>query len=311
MKSPPPAGSSCGSSVESTSRIRRPTAHCGRAISLGLLIVGVSCGEAGAGAGAKDRGTPRGSAAVLVERDLLDLIAALTPPPERSSNSVHDDWLARRRLALERSKEASPEFGSKALEAFEERREAPIAVRNGLLEAAANANPTAAVPVLAQLVAEYGEDLGVRTEACRLLGESGPERAIEVIGPILADPERPVTSPPDESLLAGWLRAHEILGREPLPYLALIATDIQRDESTRHLAVRALANYPSKLTTSALEEVLTESTGNAYLRRLATQSLLQVVPKAEFCPLVERVYDREADLNFQLFLADVIERHCP
>ena len=75
--------------------------------------------------------------------------------------------------------------------------------------------------------------------------------------------------------------------------------------------MRSLERYPSKVTLAALEEVLRESTGNAYLRRLAAQTMVKVGDPETVCPILQRTFDNEADTNFQFFLRDVIEEHCP
>ncbi len=279
-----------------------------RTAVLAVLLLGVGCAKTEAGAVRDEPGAD--SSPALVEQELGDLVTALRPPPVDAHSGIHDDWLRRRRTTLDRMKNADPAFGEHILAEFAERSDAPLHLRTGLLEAATRANPVAAREVLAELVSQYGEDLGVRTEACRLLGESSPERAIEVIEPILMDPERASTSPPDEAMLDGWLRAHEALDRVPMPGLAMIATDIRRDQATRHRAVRALADYPGGITVPALQEILVESTGNAYLRRLATQSLIEVVEPGELCGMLEDVFLREADGEFKAFLANVIEDHC-
>ena len=65
------------------------------------------------------------------------------------------------------------------------------------------------------------------------------------------------------------------------------------------------------MTLAALEEVLRESTGNAYLRRLSAQSMVKIGDFESICPILQRTFDHEADTNFQLFLLNVIEENCP
>jgi hypothetical protein len=45
-------------------------------------------------------------------------------------------------------------------------------------------------------------------------------------------------------------------------------------------------------------------------RRYAAQSLAVTVAKDELCPLLERVFGKEADVGFQQFLAALLEEHC-
>jgi hypothetical protein len=302
-------------------RRRRPGLHG----ALGLVLLLAACSESSAttaatagSAGdrattgeAADAGRDAPTSGPQLEREVGDLVAAFTPPAETATTSVQDDWLRRRRATLTRMRSMPRELGEAALAAYRERRDDPVPVRSGLLEAASIAAPEATRPELVRLVTEYGDDLGLRTDACRLLGESSPDRAIEVFPKILLDPQRSSTAPPDEAMLAGWLRACELSGASPLPALARLATDLQRDQATRHLAVRALADYPSKVTLSALEEVLRESTGNAYLRRLAAQTMIEVGEFETVCPILHDTFEHEADTNFQLFLEDVIETYCP
>ena len=64
-----------------------------------------------------------------------------------------------------------------------------------------------------------------------------------------------------------------------------------------------------------MRTVLVESTGNAQLRRVAAQSLLahrkvDAETDATFCTIMEEVMNKEADINFQHFLVNVIEEHC-
>jgi len=247
---------------------------------------------------------------VLAEQRIGDLIAAFTPPEATTTSAVQDDWLRRRRATMARMKRGDEELGALLVEAFLTRKDLSVPVRSGLLEAASYANPKAATPTLIQIVENYGEDIGLRTDACRFLGASAPEAGIETLGKILFESDRAATGPGDEALLDGWLEAHRQLDRDPGRDLADLATEIGRDEATRHLAIRALGQYPSKLSASALEEVLFESSGNSYMRRLAAQSMIEISEREDFCPIFIRLFEREADVNFQLFLESTINEYC-
>ena len=280
-----------------------------------LVALGAGCGEADAGGSPGSSGTSAATSddrpQVLLDQEVGDMVVAFRLPPETASSAVQDDWLRRRRKILLDMKDRSPEFGAAVLAEFHERGDEPAVVRSALLEAAAIANPEAAGPVLVELVTQYGDDLGLRTDACRILGENVPARAHELFPDILLNPQRSSTAPPDEAMLDGWLTACRALELDPGTPLTLLATDMQRDAATRHLAIRALANYPGRISIAALEEVLLESSGNAYMRRLAAQSLIQIGEFETICPILQRVYDREADVNFQLFLHNTIQEHCP
>jgi hypothetical protein len=295
----------------------RPACGRTRLVALAALLGSLAggCSESSATAGppgtAPTRVTTDPPDGPLLEREIGDLVAALTPPAATATSAVQDDWLRARRRTLERMASRSPEFGLHVLEAYRARPDDIVPIRAGLLEAAAITNPEATRAELVRLVDEYGDDLGLRTDACRLLGESSPSVALELLPKRLMNPEHSATAPPDEAMLAGWMRACELLDVVPLPELAHLATDLQRDQATRHLAVRSLGSYPSKITQAALVEVLRESTGNAYLRRLAAQTLVKVGEFETVCPILQRTFDHEADVNFQLFLESVIQEHCP
>jgi HEAT repeat protein len=150
----------------------------------------------------------------------------------------------------------------------------------------------------------------VRTKAAQFLAETRPERALEVLQPILDERYDGRTYPPLERLLEAWVTAARKLGRDPTPLLAEIATDLNRTQDVRHLATRALGDSDSPRSRQALQTLMVESSGNAYIRILATQSLQRILPHEEFCALVESVLSREADENFQIFLDDVIQEAC-
>ena len=259
----------------------------------------------------KNRPSTASSPDLLAEQAIGDLIAAITPPEETATSAVKDDWLRRRRSTMARLKNQSDaRMGALLVEAFLTRNDLIVPVRSGLIEAAAHANAVAAAPVLTEIIQNYGEDMGLRTDSCRILGNTSPEVAIEVLGEILFDKERSSTAPDDEALLDGWLEAHWHMKRNPGRDLADLATDITRDASTRHLAIRNLAKYPSKISISALEEVLHESSGNSYMRRIAAQSMTEVADRDVYCPIFAQVFSREADTNFQLFLENMMSAYC-
>ena len=105
--------------------------------------------------------------------------------------------------------------------------------------------------------------------------------------------------------------ACESLEISPVPVLVDNATNISKDETSRHYSVKQLGKHVDPLGRQALELVLVESTGNGYIRRMAAQSLRKTLPAEDACALFKRVADLEAETNFLIFLLDVIAETCP
>jgi hypothetical protein len=116
--------------------------------------------------------------------------------------------------------------------------------------------------------------------------------------------------PDDEFLVRGWVVACELLGRSPVDELADVATNLMMQDAARHYATQELGRFHEPKGRKALETVLIESTGNGYIRRKAAQSLQASLPAETACALFRHVLEREADINFQAFLQDVIARNC-
>lgn len=268
------------------------------ALTLGLVLLGGGCGAGEA------------KASELAEREVRDLIAALTPPPASSIPVVKSEYYLNRKRTLERLRQASEVHGRTALRLYRDEPPALPEVRAGLLDVAAHTAPAACEEVLVQLVTTFGEDLLVRREAAELLGECVPERAIEVLEPILRERPDDRTYPPEERMLDAWITASERLKRDPVPLLTLVATDLQRPQEVRHLATKALGRHPSPLGRQALEALLVESSGNGYIRRLALQSLRASLPAPDFCALARKVQENEADPEFIVFLQSALDERC-
>lgn len=243
-------------------------------------------------------------------REILDLITALKPPPLDAVPVVKSEWHMTRKRTLERMRKGEPALGEEALRVLKEERPELPEVRAGLLDIAAHTSAAITQPLLEELVLTFGEDMRVRREATELLGRTAPERAVAVLEPILRERYDGRTYPPEEQLLAAWIEAEEKLALDPVPLLALITTDIQRPQDVRHLATRTLGRFPSVQGRQALESVLVESSGNGYIRRLAVQALQKSLPKEEFCPLVKRIQDKEADPAVIDFLESTLVTHC-
>jgi hypothetical protein len=83
------------------------------------------------------------------------------------------------------------------------------------------------------------------------------------------------------------------------------------DMTSRAKAAKALRDFPLEpLGEAALRSCLVESTGDGYLRRMAGQSLRELLPREAGCSLFHEVWQRETDLNFRAFLDDLIQDNC-
>lgn len=240
-----------------------------------------------------------------------DLIRLLTPLDPTLTSDYHDKHLRARRALQTELEGGSEDVGRAALEAFHSHRDDIVDVRRGLLQVAARSAPLDTTPLLEKLVVEYGHPLEERAEATLLIGEASPERAILVLEPMCRRTKRNETLPHDEFLIRGWVTACEKLEMSPVPVLVDNATNITKDETSRHYSVKQLGNHVDPLGRQALEIILIESTGNGYIRRMAAQSLRKTLSAEEACALFKEVADREAETNFLLFLLDVIAETCP
>lgn len=270
-----------------------------------LLITG-SCGPAGEQA-ALAEGPDTGP---ILER-LVELSTDLDPT---LTSDHHDRHLHARRAYVDELRRAPRSVGLAALEAFREveaRAEpAPILVRINLLDVAAHSATAETVPLLETLLLEYGHRIDIRTEATLLLGQVAPERAVELITPLLERTKATSTMPADEFLLKAYLQGCEGTGTDPVPVLADVATNIYKQEAARHRAVQALGEHPTLLSRQALRSLLVESTGNDYLRIKAAQAIRKAYSREEACAIFEEIASREASNNFLAFLSDMMQEHC-
>jgi len=245
------------------------------------------------------------------EAKVEELIRLLTPLDPTLTSDHHDEHLRARRALQEELEGSSEEFGRAALAAFHRHRDDIVDVRRGLLQVAARSAPLDAAPLLEKLVVEYGHPLEERAEATLLIGEAAPERALAILEPMCTRTKRNETLPHDEFLIRGWVRACEELDISPVQILVDNATNITKDETSRHYSVKQLGNHVDPLGRQALEIILIESTGNGYIRRMAAQSLRKTLPAEDACALFKEVADKEAETNFLIFLLDVIAETCP
>ena len=297
-----------------TARRPRALAHATRRarafaplLAVGLALGG--CDPLGAGDGPAD-----GASAVDTGRAIERLIELSTDLDPTLTSDYHDRHLHARRAYVEELRRAPKSVGLAALETFHEveaRAEpAPILVRVNLLDIAAHAATEETVPLLETLLLEYGHRIDIRTEATLLLGEVAPERAVALITPLLQRTKATSTMPADEFLLQAYVNGCKGSGTDPVPILADVATNIHKEDAARHRAVRELGNFPTLLSQQALRSILVESTGNAYLRRIAAQSIRKVFSREEACAIYQSIAQNEADNSFLAFLGDLIQDNC-
>ena len=250
------------------------------------------------------------SAAVgLVDR----LVELSTPLDPTLTSDHHDRQLHARRALLDELRASSPAVGREALARFREveasPEEAPVLVRVYLLDIAAHAATEETEPLLEQLTLEYGHKMDIRTEAMLLLGQVAPQRAVTLIEPLLVE-KRTSTMPADEFMLRAYVNGCAGSGHDPVPTLVDVATNIFKEDAARHQAVQELGKHKALLAQQALRAILVESTGNAYLRRKAAQSMRATFPREQACAIFREVASKEADMHFQRFIEDMIRDNC-
>jgi hypothetical protein len=238
------------------------------------------------------------------------LIRAFTPPARDVTSNVADGWIRARKAALVAHSAPDPSLGRACWTAYSERSELGFDVRRDLLEVAARTDPDGMRERLATEFDAYGAELGLRSRAIELLGELDAPRALALLEPLVVEPRRQRTYPPQETLLHAWNAAAQRMGVDRTAVLARVAADLAQDDPARHLAVRQLGSCDGAAAAQALEAVLVESTGNGYLRRLAAQSLAGNKQFGGRCATLSRVLERESDENFALFLDDLIAKSC-
>tara|TARA_R110002126_G_scaffold11114_10_gene50447 strand:- start:811 stop:1809 length:999 start_codon:yes stop_codon:yes gene_type:complete len=233
--------------------------------------------------------------------------------PTLTSDHTDRRWWERHdRLA--NLKNGSVDIGNAALHAWTGTpSEAPYLVRRSLLWVGGHASPDAARELLTRIYLEYGyAPIDDRTEACLVLAETSPERFLEVTEKhLLRHGKRTETLPDEEFMVDGWVAACVELKRSPVPMLAQVATNRALDPAARWSAVKSLRDFeaePEGL--DALQLCLLESSGDGYLRRMAAQSLRDLLPGEEACALFAQVLSNESDLNVRQFLVDMMQDNC-
>ena len=239
------------------------------------------------------------------------LVEALTPLDPTLTSDHHDEHLHAQRALVAELRQADADVGVAALRRLREAEIENPLVRRGLLEVGAHAAPDVARPLLVELVQEYGHDFALRNFAVEFLAQTSPDTALEVFSPHLRKRKKPnKTMPYDEFLIRGYAEAARATGTDPTLMLADVATNIWMEDAARHFAVEELGHYPGEYTTSVLRALLVESSGNAYIRRKAAQSLRRSLPAETACEIFRQVADAESDGNMLAFLLDMIRDTC-
>jgi hypothetical protein len=302
---------------------RRPLAQCAisiaRAAALaraGILVTAVlllgslsACDHSDA-TPLRAAGTP--------EARIGELIEAFSPLDRTVTSDVSDaKFVHGQKLQAELCK-AGPAVGHAALVALKAQTDAkndpleekPVDVERALLTVAAFAAPKETQVLLENLLTQYGASLQLRTEATLLLAQIAPERAIELLEPLVTKQKQNSTMPDEEFLLKAWIIACDKTKRSPVPELCDVATNLFQPGYPRVIAVRELGKRPDPRGEAALRTILVESTGDGYLRRITVQSIHALLPRETACELFHQVAAKEADMNFLRFLADAIEKWC-
>jgi HEAT repeat protein len=271
-------------------------AHIRNALALALSIALAGCGGSELAAdGAADLGA---------------LYEAYAPVPPTATSDKHDAAFHRRQEVLLRMRTGSASLGRAALAEFEVDPKRDPALRLALLDVAAHCAPDETAPLLECMFVEFGQSLQLRTHATLLLGEIAPRRALELFPPILRDPKLPRTYPDRERVLEAWLTAARKVEAPTDELLVELATGLFQAPAVRYLATEALAQCPTQRALAGLEELLTESSSDGLLRIKAAQALRDGFPREVACATLERVADRESNVEFLEFLADLLEQHC-
>lgn len=245
------------------------------------------------------------------EAEIAALVEAYTPLDRTVTSDVEDAKFVTQIQTLERCAQGGVEVGRVALARLRAPHERNVGIEKALLTVAARAATDDTLPLLEKLVQEYGSALELRTEAVLLLAEVAPERALQILEPLIGKSKQNMTLPPFEFLVVAWANACAKTGRSPVPELASVATNLFMEDSARVRAVAELGKHKDPRAEAALRTILVESTGNGYLRRKAVQSLHAILPAETACVLFQTVASKEADLNFLKFLADALDKWCP
>ncbi len=240
------------------------------------------------------------------------LIEATRPLDPTLTSDYHDRHLAEQRQLIEGLKVSEEEIGNAALHAYTGAEKEPYLVRRALIWVGGFAAPESARELLRTLMMNYGFPIDDRTEATIVLAKTSPEVFLASAAAHLRRREKPTqTMPDDEFLVEGWVDACQLTGQSPVPMLADVATNLLMQPRARYLAAKRMRLFPNEpIGQEALESCLVESMGDGYLRRMAAQSLRELLPRETGCRLFAETLARESDLNFRQFLNDMIQENC-
>lgn len=290
---------------------KRAEAHSsGRRIA--LLGAGLACFAALSSCGEQQAAPAPGSEnPELVIQRLIELSTELDPT---LTSDYHDRHFHAKNAFVTEMRGASRGVGLAALRTFQEFQEGaerqPDLVMNNLLDVAAHAATEETVPLLEVLTLEYGHDISDRTQGMLLLGQVAPARAVELLTPLLKKTKNTSTMPDDEFILRAFIDGCTLSGADPVPVLADVASNIFKQDAARHRALQELGNHSDPLAQETLRFMLVESTGNSYVRIKTAQSILKSFPREQACAIFLEVSQKEADINFLQFLADMIQDNC-
>ncbi len=248
------------------------------------------------------------------QADLAELLRVSAPLDPTLTSDRQDAWLSEHRRVLARLRsEGGPVLGRLALEAFDDASaERDDGVRTALLDVAAHTHPELSAPRLVAMIESYDSKLGLRlrTEAVRLLAETRPEIALELLGTLVTDERPGVTRPSQEALIRGWAVAARRLEIRDTSVPADVAINLFQPAAARYAAIGILGELGGQRAVKTLEEVLAEITSDGMVRRKAAQALEQCATKDVLCPLLEQLASHESDPNFISFLAQMLDRNC-
>jgi len=284
---------------------RRPFEALALALAAAGLAVTGACGKtSGAGSPTVSR--------EVVQRQLDALVAACTPIPATETSDKQDVWFHHQVDVLEEARKGSPQLGEAALARFQDGADKLPDIRAAVLDVAAHCAPETTTPVLEKLIRTYDGELGLglRTRAVDFLADVAPQRAIAMYEPMLRDPQPHQTRPSQEAFVIGWTTAAHKLKLADARVLCDVAADLKQPPDARYSAITALGTFGGPRAIKALEEVLVEASSDGLMRRKATQALLLIMPKPDFCALLTRMSQNESDPNFIDFLADMLDRNC-
>ena len=308
----------------------RKGAACALLTLSGLLLAALGCGHDSSaqtvpGADAEEVATrsPGQAAREMLDRGprvelpeearqrISGMMEQLTPlDPTLTSDYLDRHFIANQKLVRELC-EGPQEVGLAALQAYAAYDGPDVGIRRALLEVAAHSAPEDARALLVHLTLEYGYPLSDRTECARLLALTAPETYLEIAREFVTRKTRlSRTMPPDEFLVRAWVTACRQLGRSPVEEMSDVVMNLLMEDAARHYAAEVLGDYSDARGLRALEMAMIESSGNAYLRRKAAQSLAKAMPRETACDLFYRTLELESNLNFAAFLRSMIEYHC-